>query len=178
MKPTPDGNTSYDEADNGCNRQEQTFAGHDRVERLSDRRGRLREAILTNFDRSNKAIAALGNGLDILCALRTFAQGLSQDGDVGGERAFFYDRVCPDLLQQLIFCNRIALGFDQHGEEFNHFGTQGQALATTKQYASHRIKTEGPEFVVSSGGHGWNRQEIHKKNSSFRKGLPGTPIAF
>jgi len=81
------------------------------------------------FDRTNEAVAALGDSLNELLAASAFAQCLSQERNMRGKATFFNNRICPNLLEQFVSSDGVAAALNQCNEDLDGLGSERHALA-------------------------------------------------
>ena len=74
-------------------------------------------------DAGDKAIAALGNRLDIWVAAG-LAEDFSQRRDVACQRVLFDESIRPDGAHQVVFLKDVAAVFDQYNQCVEGFGRE------------------------------------------------------
>ena len=73
------------------------------------------------FDFGSEAITALGNGLDVMAAIRLFAQSAPHGRDVLRQITLFDKTVGPDCLHQSIFFNDVTAILNQDEQDLKGF---------------------------------------------------------
>jgi hypothetical protein len=68
---------------------------------------------------------------DVAMLIRSFAERLSQNGDVPCEASFFYNGVGPHPLQQLFLRDHAVAMLDQREKCFQHLWRQRYGVAVT-----------------------------------------------
>ena len=98
-------------------------------------------------DRSHKAVASLGDGLDVFSAVRAIPQHLPQIEDVPGQIAFLDENARPHFFQQLFFFDDVPRPLDQHEERFQVFWRECDGLAIAQQNPLHGVEAVRAESV-------------------------------
>ncbi len=98
-------------------------------------------------DRSHKAVASLGDGLDVFPSVRAIAQHLPQIEDMPGQIAFLDKDTRPDFFQQLFLFDDVPRSLDQNKEGFQVLWRKYDGLAIPQQNPLHGIELIRTESV-------------------------------
>jgi hypothetical protein len=77
-------------------------------------------------------------------------ESLSKDGDRTGEAALFYERVSPDLLQQVFSFNHISGVLNQQQQSVGGFRRKGNCLVTVEKNSPRLVQAEPAELIETS----------------------------
>ena len=84
-------------------------------------------------DRSHKAVASLGDGLDVVTADLCITQHLPQVEDMPGQIAFLDKDTRPDFVQQLFLFDDVARPLDEDEKGFEILWREDDGLAIAEQ---------------------------------------------
>ena len=98
-------------------------------------------------DRSHKAVASLGDGLDVFASVRAIPEHLPQVKDVPRQIAFLDENARPDCFQQFFLLDDVACPLDHNKEGFQVLWREYDGLAIPQQNALHGVEAVRAEFV-------------------------------
>ena len=102
-------------------------------------------------DLGDEAIAAPGDGLDVLLPAALLAQSLPQRGDVLRQVVLLDEAVGPDLPHQLLLAEHVAAVLHQREQGVESLRRQRHGTPLAEQDALIGVQPEDPEGVQTSG---------------------------
>src|SRR5262249_20707850 len=108
-------------------------------------RGRLTNHRL-GCDTSDKAVATLGNGSDVLLPVGSLAKDFSQKRNVLCEGVLSDKRVRPEKIQEFIFGNKVIRLLYQQGQGIEELRRKGSLLTLKKKAPFLELKAEIVKF--------------------------------
>ena len=94
-----------------------------------------------------KTITAFGNCLDIILAVRVFAESFSQSVDAKSKVRFLDKSISPNRLHQIVAADEFATLFNQKNQQIKDFRLKRNGLTASLQTLLFKVKQKQVKLV-------------------------------